>query len=56
MAKVIENAFRAVNIAFANELARICRNDDNRDAYTEAKTDFIRHFTAEARKKYGNRY
>ena len=30
--------------------------EHNRDAYTDAKTDFIRHFTAEARKKYGNRY
>lgn len=25
--KVVENTFRAVNIAFANELARICRHD-----------------------------
>ena len=30
--------------------------EHNRDAYTEAKTDFIRRKTAEARKKYGNRY
>lgn len=28
MTKVVENTFRAVNIAFANELARICRSDD----------------------------
>lgn len=28
MTKVVENTFRAVNIAFANELARICRQDD----------------------------
>lgn len=27
MSKVVENTFRAVNIAFANELARICRYD-----------------------------
>ncbi len=27
MTKVVENTFRDVNIAFANELARICRND-----------------------------
>lgn len=30
--------------------------EHNRDAYTDAKTDFIRHWTQEARKKYGNRY
>lgn len=28
MTKVIENTYRAVNIAFANELAKICRHDD----------------------------
>ena len=28
MTKVVENTFRAVNIAFANELAKICRHDD----------------------------
>ena len=28
MSKVVENTFRDVNIAFANELAKICRNDD----------------------------
>lgn len=28
MTKVVENTFRAVNIAFANELAQICRHDD----------------------------
>ena len=27
MTKVVENAYRAVNIAFANELSRICRHD-----------------------------
>ena len=27
MTKVVENAFRAVNIAFANELAKICRQE-----------------------------
>lgn len=32
MSKVVENTFRAVNIAFANELARICRHD-NMDVY-----------------------
>jgi len=32
MTKVVENAFRAVNIAFANELAKICRHD-NMDVY-----------------------
>lgn len=32
MTKVVENTFRAVNIAFANELARICRHD-NLDVY-----------------------
>ena len=30
--KVVENTFRAVNIAFANELAKICRQD-NMDVY-----------------------
>ena len=28
----------------------------NRDAYTNAKTDFISKWTAEARKEYGDRY
>lgn len=28
MTKVVENTFRAVNIAFANELAKICSHDD----------------------------
>ncbi len=32
MTKVVENTFRAVNIAFANELAKICRQD-NLDVY-----------------------
>ena len=30
--------------------------EHNRDAYTDAKTDFIRRWTQEARKEYGNRY
>ncbi len=30
--------------------------EHNRDAYTDAKTEFIRRRTQEARKKYGNRY
>ena len=30
--------------------------EHNRDAYTEAKTDFIRKWTTEARAIYGNRY
>ena len=32
MTKVVENTFRAVNIAFTNELAKICRHD-NMDVY-----------------------
>ena len=32
MTKVVENTYRAVNIAFANELAKICRYD-NMDVY-----------------------
>jgi UDP-N-acetyl-D-mannosaminuronic acid dehydrogenase len=32
MTKVVENTFRAVNIAFANELTKICRHD-NLDVY-----------------------
>lgn len=32
MSKVIENAYRDINIAFANELAKICRTD-NMDVY-----------------------
>lgn len=28
MTKVVENTFRDINIAFANELAKICRSDD----------------------------
>lgn len=32
MSKVVENTFRDINIAFANELARICRSD-NMDVY-----------------------
>ena len=32
MTKVVENTFRAINIAFANELSRICRSD-NMDVY-----------------------
>ena len=30
--------------------------EHDRDAYTNAKTDFIRHWTQEARKRYGYRY
>lgn len=30
--------------------------EHDRDAYTDAKTDFIRNWTDEARKKYGDRY
>ena len=30
--------------------------EHNRDAYTDAKTDFISGWTAEARKEYGDRY
>ena len=30
--------------------------EHNRDAYTNAKTDFISKWTAEARKEYGSRY
>ena len=30
--------------------------EHNRDAYTEAKSDFIRKCTVEARKEYGDRY
>jgi len=37
MTKVVENTFRAVNIAFANELAKICRHD-NMDVYEIIKT------------------
>lgn len=36
MTKVVENTFRAVNIAFANELAKICRHD-NMDVYEIVK-------------------
>jgi len=32
MSKVVENTFRDINIAFANELAKICRRD-NMDVY-----------------------
>ena len=32
------------------------RYEHNRDAYTEAKTDFIRRWTTEARRLYGDRY
>ncbi len=30
--------------------------EHNRDAYTDAKTDFIKEYTAKAKKKYKNRY
>ena len=36
MTKVVENTFRAVNIAFANELAKMCRHD-NMDVYERIK-------------------
>ena len=36
MTKVVENTVRAVNIAFANELAKICRHD-NMDVYEVIK-------------------
>ena len=32
MSKVVENTYRDINIAFANELAKICRTD-NMDVY-----------------------
>ena len=32
------------------------RYEHNRDAYTDAKTDFIRKWTSEARRIYGDRY
>ena len=32
MTKVVENTYRDINIAFANELAKICRSD-NMDVY-----------------------
>lgn len=37
MSKVVENTFRDINIAFANELAKICRTD-NMDVYEIIKT------------------
>lgn len=37
MSKVIENTYRDINIAFANELAKICRTD-NMDVYEIIKT------------------
>ena len=30
--------------------------EHNRDGYTEAKTEFVRKHTADARTRYGNRY
>lgn len=36
MSKIVENTFRDVNIAFANELAKICRSD-NMDIYEVIK-------------------
>ncbi len=30
--------------------------EHNRDGYTEAKTEFIRKWTVEAKKEYGDRY
>ena len=32
------------------------QHEHNRDAYTDAKSDFVRKWTAEARKEYGKRY
>ena len=32
------------------------KNEHNRDAYTDAKSDFVRKWTAEARKEYEERY
>ena len=32
------------------------RDEHNRDAYTDAKSDFVRKWTAEARKEYEERY
>lgn len=32
------------------------KNEHNRDAYTEAKSEFIQHWTQAAKKEYGNRY
>ncbi len=37
MTKVVENTYRDINIAFANELAKICRSD-NMDVYEIIKT------------------
>jgi UDP-N-acetyl-D-mannosaminuronic acid dehydrogenase len=37
MSKVVENTFRDINIAFANELAKICRSD-NMNVYEIIKT------------------
>ncbi|MGM0842294.1 MAG: nucleotide sugar dehydrogenase [Bacillota bacterium] len=37
MSKVVENTYRDINIAFANELAKICR-EDNMDVYEIIKT------------------
>ncbi|REK69279.1 nucleotide sugar dehydrogenase [Paenibacillus paeoniae] len=37
MSKVVENTYRDINIAFANELAKICR-EDNMDVYEVIKT------------------
>lgn len=33
LTKVVENTYRAVNIAFANELAKICRYEEDIDVY-----------------------
>lgn len=42
---------------YANlKLSLIEKYKNNRDGYTEAKTDFIREMTKEARKSFGNRY
>ena len=39
-----------------SEKADMKRYEHNRDAYTNAKTEFIRKWTAEARMKYVDRY
>ena len=38
------------------KLALWKKYEHNRDAYTNAKTEFVKNYTAEAKKLYGNRY
>ena len=53
MTKVVENTFRAVNIAFANELAKICRHDDMRESPTLQMLEFMeRHLCGNFVKVY----